>query len=82
MKKTILSLIIALYGIPLLAQDIEANIQERLTTYFQEYTTTAATIGTCRLDSFRVNHQKKQLDIYAGTAFSHQPFRQENVDAI
>lgn len=82
MKKTILSLVIALYGIPLLAQDIEANIQERLTTYFQEYTTTAATIGTCRLDSFRVNHQKKQLDIYAGTAFSHQPFRQENVDAI
>lgn len=64
------------------AQDIEANIQDRLQSFFREYTTTTVNIGTCKLDSFRINHQKKKLFIYADEKFSYQPFRPETVDAI
>ena len=64
------------------AQDIEANIQDRLQTFFREYTTTTVNIGTCWLDSFHINHQKKKLAIYADDKFSYQPFRPEAVEAI
>lgn len=64
------------------AQDIEANVQDRLQAFFREYTTTTVNIGTCRLDSFRINHQKKKLAIYADDKFSYQPFRPEAVEAI
>lgn len=64
------------------AQDIEANVQDRLQSFFREYTTTTVNIGTCKLDSFRLNHQKKKLFIYADEKFSYQPFRPETVDAI
>lgn len=85
MKKRILLAIcccsFALNG-KLAAQDTEANVQDRLQSFFREYTTTTVNIGTCKLDSFRINHQKKKLTIYADDKFSYQPFRHETVDAI
>lgn len=82
MKRIVLLLTIILYGSSLFAQDIEANVQDRLQSFFREYTTTTVNIGTCKLDSFRINHQKKKLFIYADEKFSYQPFRPETVDAI
>jgi hypothetical protein len=82
MKRIVLLLTIILYGSSLFAQDIEANIQDRLQSFFREYTTTTVNMGTCKLDSFRINHQKKKLLIYADEKFSYQPFRPETVDAI
>ena len=82
MKRIVLLLTIILYGSPLFAQDTEASEQERLQSFFREYTTTTVNIGTCKLDSFRINHQKKKLFIYADEKFSYQPFRPETVDAI
>lgn len=64
------------------AQDTEAAVEARLQSFFREYTTANARIGTCRLDSFRIDHRKKRLFIYADEKFSYQPFRPETVDAI
>ena len=69
MKRIVLLLTIILYGSSLFAQDIEANIQDRLQSFFREYTTTTVNMGTCKLDSFRINHQKKKLLIYADESF-------------
>ncbi|RGN35894.1 golvesin C-terminal-like domain-containing protein [Bacteroides oleiciplenus] len=85
MKKNIVLVIccfILAFNGKLRAQDIEANVQERLAAFFREYTTTTVNIGTCRLDSFRIDYQKKKLAIYADDKFSYQPFRPETVDAI
>ncbi len=85
MKKIIVLVIccfILAFNGKLKAQDIEANVQERLAAFFREYTTTTVNIGTCRLDSFRIDYQKKKLAIYADDKFSYQPFRPETVDAI
>lgn len=85
MKKSILSLICCLIfatSAKLSAQDIEANVKERLQTFFQEYTTTSINIGTCHLESFDIDHRKRKLTIYADNRFAYQPFRNETVDAI
>ena len=85
MKKIIVLVIccfILAFNGKLKAQDIEANVQERLAAFFREYTTTTVNIGTCRLDSFRIDYQKKKLAIYADDKFSYQPFRPETVNAI
>lgn len=59
MKRIVSLLTIILCGSSLFAQDIEQNIQDRLAAFFREYTTTTVNIGICKLDSFRINHQKK-----------------------
>lgn len=69
-------------GARMAAQDIEANVEERLQTFFRDYTTTTVNLGTCKLDSFRIDYQKKKLAVYAGEKFAYQPFRQEMVEAI
>ncbi|MCI1647025.1 MAG: xanthan lyase [Bacteroides sp.] len=64
------------------AQDIKATVQERLQTYFQQYTTTTVNIGNCKLDSFQIDFQHKRLLIYANEKFAYQPFRPETILAI
>lgn len=82
MKKLILTGILLLCGIFLPAQEIEQNVAERLQTFFKEYTTHTADIGTCKLDSFRIDFRKKEMFIYANERFAYQPLRPETVDAI
>ena len=82
MKKLILTGIWLLYGILLPAQELEQNVEERLQTFFREYTTHTANIGTCKLDSFRIDFRKKKLLVYTNECFAYQPLRPETVDAI
>lgn len=64
------------------AQSLEQNIEERLSHYFADYKPERTYIGTCRLDSFAVNHEKKSVDIYANATFGYQPFTEENTKSI
>ena len=65
MKKIILiSILLLLYGTFLPAQEIKQNVEERLQAFFKEYTTNTVNIGTCKLDSFRIDFRKKRLLIY------------------
>ncbi len=83
MKKLYASLLFLLIGaVTLTAQEVEQNVEERLKTFFNEYTTNTVDIGTCKLDSFHIDFRKKKLSVYANERFAYQPFRQENVDAI
>ena len=82
MKKLILTGIWLLCGFLLPAQELEQNVEERLQTFFREYTTHTANIGTCKLDSFRIDFRKKKLLVYTNERFAYQPLRPETVDAI
>ena len=63
----------------LFAQDIERNVKERLTDYFNQYTATAK-ISTPKLNSFDINYDRKTIAIYASESFAYQPFRPETVE--
>ena len=65
----------------LFAQDIERNVKERLTDYFNQYTATAK-ISTPKLNSFDINYDRKTIAIYASESFAYQPFRPETVENI
>lgn len=82
MRKLILLSIFFLYGIVISAQEVEQNVKERLQGFFKEYTTNSASIGTCKLDSFSIDFQKKKLFVYANERFAYQPIRQETVDHV
>ena len=82
MKKLILTGIWLLCGFLLPAQELEQNVEERLQKFFREYTTHTANIGTCKLDSFRIDFRKKKLLVYTNERFAYQPLRPETVDAI
>ncbi len=64
------------------AQDIEANVRDRLQSFFQQYSAENVNIGTSKLDSFHVDFERKKLFIYADEKFAYQPFRPETTDAI
>lgn len=83
MKKIILiNILLLLYGTFLPAQEIKQNVEERLQAFFKEYTTNTVNIGTCKLDSFRIDFRKKRLLIYTNERFAYQPLRPATVDAI
>lgn len=77
-------LLAALTGglVPVKAQGIEQTVEQRLKQFFQDYTTTQAQIGACGLDSYKIDNERKTLDIYPNTNFGYQPFTEENVKAI
>ena len=64
------------------AQGLDGNVEERLKTFFAEYQNTKANIGTCKLDSFRIDHHHRKLDIYPSVRFGYQPFTPESVEQI
>ena len=82
MKKLVLISILFLQGVLASAQEIERNVGDRLQSFFKEYTTNTANIGTCKLDSFRIDFRKKKIAVYTNERFAYQPLRQETVDAI
>lgn len=82
MKKIIVFLLCLTIGANyLFAQDIERNVKERLTDYFNQYTATAK-ISTPKLNSFDINYDRKTIAIYASESFAYQPFRPETVESI
>ena len=64
------------------AQGLDGNVEERLKTYFEEYQNAKANIGTCKLDSFHLDHHRRKLDIYPSKTFGYQPFTPEGVEQI
>ena len=64
------------------AQGLDGNVEERLQRYFEEYQAPTALIGTCKLDSFHLDHQRRKLDIYPSDSFGYQPFTPQNVEQI
>ena len=67
---------------PLFAQSLEKNVEQRLIGFFENYQTSRAEIGKCKLDHFTIDHQQKTICIYANAAFGYQPFTEENTKAI
>ena len=82
MKQLYLTLFFFLSFFHAPAQSLEKNVEKRLEDFFANYQTHYADIGTCRLDHFIINHQKKTLAIYANAVFGYQPFTEENTTAI
>lgn len=81
-EKIIVFFIYLTMGINILfAQDIESNIKERLTDYFNKYTATAK-ISTPKLNSFDIDYDRKTIAVYASESFAYQPFRSETVETI
>lgn len=82
MKKIIVFLLCLTMGTHLLfAQDIERNVKERLTDYFNTYTATAK-ISTPKLNSFAIDFDRRTISIYASESFAYQPFLPETVATI
>lgn len=69
-------------GLALHGQSVERTVEERLAVYFKEYATPEANIGTCRLDSFKIDHNRRTLRVYANATFGYQPFTREIADGI
>lgn len=66
----------------LFAQDIEKNVKERLTDFFNTYIPASSRIGNTQLKSFDIDFDHKKLSIYASESFAYQPFLPETVDDI
>ena len=83
MKKLYLSILFLLAGVgSVFSQDVEQAVRERLQAFFQTYIPVNVNIGTCRLDSVRIDFHRKTIRIYADNTFSYQPFRPETVNRI
>ena len=63
-------------------QGLDKNVEERLHQYFNEYKHPSTHFGTCKLDSFALDHQRRKLDIYPSVSFGYQPFTPESVEQI
>lgn len=82
MKKIIVLVLCLTMGVNFLfAQDIERNVKERLTNYFNTYTTTTK-ISTPQLNSFDIDYDHKTMNIYVSESFAYQPFTPEAVELI
>lgn len=64
------------------AQDLDKNIEDRLNEFFKSYSSSAVNMGRSSLDSFEVDHNKKELIIHANKRFAFQPFRETTVQTI
>lgn len=82
MKKLLILLTTLVSTLALPAQGLDGNVEERLTRFFAEYKHPKANIGTCKLDSFRLDHRRRKLDIYPSVRFGYQPFTPESVEQI
>ena len=82
MKKYILLSALFTAFLPAFAQSLDNNVKERLEHYFTEYKPATASIGTCKLDSFKLNHDKRKLDIYPAPSFGYQPFTSQIVKEV
>ncbi len=81
-KQYILFLLLIVFATKGIAQDIDKNVEERLKTFFENYTCSSAQIGKCKLSSFEINYETKKLDIHATESFAYQPFLPETVEGI
>ena len=53
----------------------EEVIEKRLKDFFRTYRLKDIKLGTCKLDSFKLDPEERTLTIYANETFGYQPFR-------
>lgn len=83
MRKLTLLLLSILIGTEiLLAQDIERNVKERLTDYFNSYTPASAKTSSTKLKEFNIDYDRKKITVSATESFGYQPFVPETVETI
>lgn len=82
MKRIYLFLPLLLFTLYVQAQKLDQTVESRLKEFFQNYTTSYANIGTTRLQSIRLDNERRKLDIYPDANFGYQPFTNETVEAI
>ena len=82
MKRILSIILICIITSHLSAQGLDATVRERLEAFFNHYQTTTADIGHCKLDSFQINHRKKELYVYPSVQFGYQPFTPETCTHI
>ncbi|WP_300726260.1 xanthan lyase [uncultured Bacteroides sp.] len=70
------------FSMPMSSQSLENNVEQRLNDYFNQYKTTNANFGTCKLEHVDIDHDNKTIKIYANSTFGYQPFTEENTQAI
>ena len=72
----------ALLPLPLSAQSLENTVKERLAAFFENYSTVTADIGKCQLEKVDIDHERRELRVYATPTFGYQPFTEANTSAI
>ncbi len=82
MKRIYLFLPLLLLTLYVQAQKLDQTVENRLKEFFQNYSTSYANIGTTRLQSIRLDNERRKLDIYPDANFGYQPFTNETVEAI
>ena len=82
MKKLLVLIVALSTSFHSFAQGLEGNVEERLKQYFTEYKHPKANFGTCELESYVIDHDRRKLDIYPSKSFGYQPFTPESVDQI
>ena len=82
MKRHLITSLLLLSTLAPKAQGLDGNVQERLQQFFASYTHPSVKIGTCKLDSIRLDHERRKLDIYPSKTFGYQPFTPESVNDI
>ncbi len=63
-------------------QDIERNVQERLTEYFGTYTAPTAKINSIKLSGVDIDFNRRKIAIRTSESFAYQPFLPETVETI
>lgn len=86
MKKQLLCLLWCLSALSISssmqAQSIDREVENRLNRYLQEYQLPHTPIGKCKLDSFHIDHNRRQLTVYPNPTFGYQLFTTEKVRSI
>lgn len=82
MKRYIIIAVLLLQAAGVSAQSLDRTIGSRLSDFFANYTSTDINLGRCKVDKWTVNHQAKQLTIYANSTFGEQLFSPGIVSSI
>lgn len=81
-KINILLLIICLAAGSLRAQELDKNVEARLKEFFSSYVSPSARTGKSKLAGYKLDHERKRLDVAASESFAYQPFLPQTVESI
>lgn len=82
LKTIILSLALGAASLPATAQITKDAVETSLKGFFAQYQAPTAYIGTCKLEKFTLDTDKRRLTVYAGKSFAYQPFTEDIVEDI
>jgi hypothetical protein len=82
LKTFLVSLAVVSSTLSASAQTANAEVEQSLRSYFSAYQAPTSRIGTCRLDRYAIDSDKRRLTVYANAAFANQPFTPDIVEDI